>query len=247
VEPDYDRHADVYDEWSTADNPYRAIESFTFMEVIGPVRGLVILDLGCGEGRTCRRFIARGARSVLGADISPEMIRRASEKNTARDGSPTHPRLRYRVLDARDETFVLAQPVDLVSAMYLLHYASTETELEKMCRLIARSLRPGGRFVTYGVNPDYDHSRHEPRLEQQFGIDSRLVEGNRCELAIGDMRVDFWQWSRQTHEACLRRAGLDDIQWHPLDVHPGGRDLRASVQWYLDNPPCTVLSARKPE
>jgi len=244
--PDYDRYVDIYDDWSAADNPYRAIESFTFMDVIGSVRELDILDLACGAGRTCRTFVQRGARSVLGTDISPEMIRSATEKNTANDGALIYPNLRYEALDARDDTFVVPQRVDLVSAMYLLHYASTEADLEKMCRLIERNLRPGGRFVTYGANPDYDYSRREPRLDQQFGVDSRFVEGNRCELAIGDMRVEFWQWSRETHEACLHRAGLDDIRWHPLEVDPDDGDLSASVGWYLENPPCTVLSARKP-
>ena len=244
--PEYDRHVDVYGDWSAAENPYRAIESFTFMEVVGSARDLDILDLGSGEGRTCRAFAQQGARSVLGTDISPEMIRRATEKNTVEDGTSIYPNLRYGVLDARDETFVLPQPVDLVSAMYLLHYSSTEKDLERMSRLIERNLKPGGRFVTYGVNPVYDHSRHEPRLEQRFGIDSRVVQGNRCELAIGDMRVEFWQWSQETHERCLRRAGLDEIQWHALEVHPEDRELRASVDWYLENPPCTVLSARKP-
>ena len=161
------------------------------------------------------------------------------------DTIPYRLQVRYQALDARDDTFLLPQLADLVSAMYLLHYASTEGNLEKMWRLIARNLKLGGRFVTYGVNPDYDHSRREPRLAEQVGVDSRVVQGNRCELAIGDMRVEFWKWSRETHEACLRRAGLDEIHWHPLEVDPEDRELSSSVGWYLENPPCTVLSARK--
>jgi SAM-dependent methyltransferase len=215
------------------------------MEVVGPVKGLDVLELGCGEGRTGRTFIQRGARSVVGTDISAEMTRRAGEKNTSARGGSSYENLRYQVLDARDDGFALARPVDLVAAMYLLHYASTQNELERMCALIARNLRPGGRFVTYGVNPDYDHSRHEPRLEEQFGVASRIVQDNRCELAIGDLRVDFWQWSRDTHESSLRRAGLDESLWHPLEVDPRDEPLRESVSWYLDNPPCIVLSARK--
>ncbi len=184
VIPEYDSHVDVYGDWSTAENPYRAIESFTFMEVVRSVRDLDIVDLGSGEGRTCRAFVQQGARSVLGTDVSSEMIRRANAKNTAEDGTSIYPNLRYEVLDARDETFALPQPVDLVSAMYLLRYASTEEDLERMCRLIGRTLKPGDRFVTYGVNPAYDHSRREPRLEQQFGVDSRLVSGARASITL---------------------------------------------------------------
>ena len=243
---EYDEHVDVYSEWSAIKNPYRAIEAHTFMEVVGSVQGLDILDLACGEGRTCRLFMERGARSVLGTDISPEMIQRATDQNKAADGTPTHPDLRYEVLDARDDTFLLPEPVDLVVAMYLLHYAPTEDELEKMGRLIERNLKPGGRFVTYGVSPHYDHSRHEPRLKEQFGFDVRAVSGRRCELVIGEMRMAIWQWSQEEHEACLSRAGLRDIHWHPLTLSPEEKDLRASVNWYLEDPACTVLSARKP-
>lgn len=243
---EYDEHARDYDDWSVADTPYRAIESFTFMDVVDSVEGLSIFELGCGEGRTARRYIELGARSVLGTDISPEMVRRATAKNTTDDGTPLHRALHYQVLDARDETFVLSQPADLVTAMYLLHYASSESELTRMCRLIARNLKPGGRFVTYGANPDYDHSRPDPRIKEQFGADSYVVEGNRCELAIGELRVDFWKWSREIHEACLRDAGLGEIHWHPLELHPDDHETRAAVGWYLEDPPCTVLSAQKP-
>ena len=74
------------------------------------------------------------------------------------------------------------------------------------------------------------HSRPEPRLAEQFGVDSRVVQGNRRELAIGDMRVEFWRWNRETQEACLRRAGLDEIHWHPLEVHPEDRELRVRAR-----------------
>ena len=143
--PKYNEHVDVYHEWSASSTPYRAIESYTFTEVIGPVRDLDILDLACGEGRISRMLIERGAKSVLGGDISPEMVRRAAEQNAAGNGTSRYPNLRFMVLDARDESFRLPEPVDLVVAMYLLHYAPTEEDLEKMGRLIERNLKPGGR------------------------------------------------------------------------------------------------------
>ena len=47
-------------------------------------------------------------------------------------------------------------PVDLAVAAYLLNYARTGDELQAMCDGIARSLRPGGRFVTVNTNPALD-------------------------------------------------------------------------------------------
>ncbi|MEM8731647.1 MAG: hypothetical protein AAGF79_17200, partial [Pseudomonadota bacterium] len=53
--------------------------------------------------------------------------------------------------------------------------------------------------------------------------------------------------STAEHEAALRKAGLTDIVWHPLKLPPQYEDLRPVLEWYLDNPSCIVLSARKPE
>ena len=52
------------------------------LDILGDVRGLKILDLGCGEGGYSRALAARGA-SVVGVDGSPRLIaearRRAAE------------------------------------------------------------------------------------------------------------------------------------------------------------------------
>ena len=50
-----------------------------------PLRGMDVLDLGCGEGRTARR-IARTAASVLGVDPDAERIA-VAQSGTAEDGS----------------------------------------------------------------------------------------------------------------------------------------------------------------
>lgn len=158
--PEYDAFGGAYQRWSATAHPYGVVEAYTFFRVLGSVRGLHVLDLATGEGSSARMLMERGAASVVGADISAEMVRRATEQNAPQQvgAGGSHARawesLRYIVLDARDETYRLEPPVDLVSAMYLLHYAPSEDDLERMGRLIARNLKPGGRFVTYTLSPD---------------------------------------------------------------------------------------------
>jgi 2-polyprenyl-6-hydroxyphenyl methylase/3-demethylubiquinone-9 3-methyltransferase len=48
------------------------------LEALGSVRGLRLLDLGCGKGRFARALQARGA-NVVGLDISSEMLSRSGE------------------------------------------------------------------------------------------------------------------------------------------------------------------------
>jgi toxoflavin synthase len=179
------------------------------------------------------------------------MIHRAVAQNApehaARNGAPhqSWPNLRYTVLDAEDPTFRVDPPVDLVIAMYLLHDAPSEDDLTRMANLIARNLRPGGRFVTYTLSPDCDFRRHEPRMMARCGFDYAALGGPHCELIIGEKRVDIWQWSRAVHGSCLRSASLAEIRWHPLEAPPNAPEVRTAMDFYLANPSCIVLSACK--
>ena len=85
--PEYDQFAEIYQHWSETASPYTRVEVHGFFEVLGSVRGLDVLDLAAGEGRASRMLMERGAKSVLGADVSPEMIRRAIKHNTRREKS----------------------------------------------------------------------------------------------------------------------------------------------------------------
>jgi len=242
--PEYDEFAETYQHWSVTASPYNRVEVHTFFEVLGSVRGLDVLDLAAGEGRTSRMLMERGARSVLGGDVSPEMVRRATAHNAEK---PAWPTLRYMVLDASDDAFQLDAPVDAVTAMYLFHYAPSEDDLERMARLIARNLKPGGRFVTYTLSPDYDFRHSEPRLMEHCGFDYAVVSGPHLKLIIAGKQVDIWQWGREVHESRLDAGGLADIRWHPLQAPPDAPEVVTALDFYLTNPSCIVLSAIKPE
>jgi SAM-dependent methyltransferase len=241
--PEYDDFAETYQRWTESAVPYRVIELYSFFNVLGSVAGLRILDLAAGDGRVSRMMIEAGAASVVGADVSPEMERRAEEQATVEGAGGS---LSFMVLDATDPDFRLDPPADVVAAMYLFHYAPSESDLQRMAALIARNLVPGGRFVTYTLSPDYDFHRRDPVLEERCGFHYAVVDKNHCQVIIGEERVDIWQWSREAHETALHRAGLTDIRWHPLKTPPDRPELRTTMQFYIDNPSCLVLSATKP-
>ena len=243
---DYDEHADAYDAWIEADSPYWLLEQTRFFEVLGSVRGLRILELACGDGRISRALMERGAEAVRATDVSQEMVRRGEAANRRADGGPLHSGLRFELLDASNASFQLEPPVDRVVAMYLFHYANSLTALDGMAQLIARNLAPGGRFVAYTINPDYDLSREDPRLAAQLGFAYRPVAPPHYELIFGEDAVNMWQWSEAEHRAALEGAGLVDVEWHSLILPPDRQALAPSVQWFIDSPSCLVVSARKP-
>src|SRR5215831_9435175 len=54
------------------------------LEACGDVRGLRVLDSGCGEGCFCRILLERGAEYVLGLDICEPMIHAARERDNGK-------------------------------------------------------------------------------------------------------------------------------------------------------------------
>lgn len=44
------------------------------LEHLQPIEGRRFLDVGCGSGRFCLEYAARGARETLGVDVAPAMI-----------------------------------------------------------------------------------------------------------------------------------------------------------------------------
>jgi ubiquinone/menaquinone biosynthesis C-methylase UbiE len=72
----YDLWAEVYD---VDGNPLIALEEPRVQELLGPVSGLRVLDVGCGTGRHALRLAREGAK-VEALDFSTGMLTRAREK-----------------------------------------------------------------------------------------------------------------------------------------------------------------------
>src|SRR5262245_154809 len=102
------------------------------IEWLSPRPGERILDLGCGTGQLSSEIAAAGS-SVVGVDLSAEMVREARRK---------FPDLRFEVCDARALTFV--QEFDAVFSNAALHWIP---QAEQVVGGIASALKPGGRFV----------------------------------------------------------------------------------------------------
>lgn len=99
-------------------------------ELLGPVSGLRILDLGCGDGALTERLAARGA-DVVAVDASESQVAAAAARG-----------LDARVGDARRLGF--ENEFDAVFSNAALHWISPP---EAVVQGVARALRPGGRFV----------------------------------------------------------------------------------------------------
>ena len=100
------------------------------LDLLDPLPGERILDVGCGEGTLTKKIVARGA-TVLGIDNSPEMI--AAARAAGIDAVQ---------LAAEDMQFF--GEFDAAFSNATLHWV---LEKEQAARAIFRALKPGGRFA----------------------------------------------------------------------------------------------------
>ena len=231
----------------TKSSPVRAaVEGYTLRQLLGDVRGLALLDAGCGDGFYARQLKAAGAARVAGVDVSPAMVELArAEERAVPLGIP------YACCAVEDlPDLVCDAGFDVALASYLFHYAPDPDVLGRMARRLASALRPGGRLVALTENPDQavaDYGRYTA-----YGFDKRALEpraeGSRIvyDLVSGRqvIRLETFWYSRATYEAALADAGFDRIEWVRLLLDPAA----PSPEYYADyvaNPPVLGLIARK--
>lgn len=141
--------------------------------LLPPMRGLRVLDLGCGFGWFCRWAAEQGAARVLGIDVSENMLDRA--RQTTR-----HDVVTYRRADA--ETLALPEaPFDLVYSSLTLHYIA---ELEPLLARLHRAIVPGGTFVVSVEHPIYTAPARpgwlvDPGGRKTWPVDGYQMEGPR--------------------------------------------------------------------
>lgn len=118
-------------------NPLMALEHEIVLALLPDVRGLTVLDAGCGSGRYLRGLGDRGARAI-GMDLSPAMLARARQAAS-----------RLARADLRALPFDAMSIDHVVCGLALGDLA----ELEVAVTEIARVLRPGGRVIYSVLHP----------------------------------------------------------------------------------------------
>lgn len=90
-------------------------------EMLPDLKGKAVLDIGCGYGHNCLEFINKGAKKVVGTDISEKMLAVAKEESA-------HPDIEYRLMDMA-EISSLNMKFDLVYSSLAFHYAENFKKL----------------------------------------------------------------------------------------------------------------------
>lgn len=145
-----------------------------------------ILDLGCGFGWHCRYAREQGASSVVGVDISNQMLQKAREKTN-------DPFITYLNMAIEDIDFSACE-FDVVISSLAFHYMKS---FEETCKKIYAYLKPGGTFL-FSV----EHPIFTARSEQNWyfnaegeklhwPVDHYQTEGKRDTTFLTDHVIKY--------------------------------------------------------
>lgn len=126
-------------------NPYNyntLVEQPAIKSLLPKLQNKVVLDLGCGYGKNCYEFIDRGAKYVVGIDISKKMLDIAKRENI-------NELIEYLHMDM-DQISLLNKKFDLVFSSLAMHYVKN---FKKLIIDIRELLNPGGILLFSQEHP----------------------------------------------------------------------------------------------
>ncbi|ALS65224.1 class I SAM-dependent methyltransferase [Pandoraea apista] len=142
------------------------------------LHGKRVVDLGCGFGWASRWMREQGAASVLGLDLSQNMIDRATSLTS-------DPAIAYRIADL--DTFDLPPAsFDLAYSALTFHYVR---DFARLVRTIYASLAPEGDFVFSIEHPVFMAAAHPHWIADEDGRKTWPVNGYATE---GERRTDWF-------------------------------------------------------
>ena len=156
------------------------------LEVLGDVRGLSVLDAGCGPGFYTRELLDRGA-VVTAFDPSPAFVGQARKRSGGR-ADIRRLDLELPMPELDDSSFDR-----IVLALVIHHITNRNVALSELHRV----LKPGGRLVVSTIHPGADWANHGGSY-----FDRELVE----ETWQQDWQVRYWRqplgdWCREFTDA----------------------------------------------
>ena len=151
--------------------------------------GKDVADLGCGFGWASRWFREQGAASVLGLDLSHNMIDRA--RADTEDEAVT-----YQIADL-DRLELPEASFDLIYSALTFHYVK---DFQRLMNMLHRTLTPGGDLVFTIEHPIFMAAAHPKWTQDEDGRKTWPVNGYSKE---GLRRTDWFTEGVVKHHRTL--------------------------------------------
>lgn len=202
------------------------------------VSGKRVVDLGCGFGWASRWMREQGAASVLGLDVSENMIQRA-KADTA------DPAVEYRIADL-DTLDLSTAAFDLAYSALTFHYIK---DFDRLVRMIYQALVPGGNFVFTIEHPIFMAAAHPNWIVDQDGRKTWPVNGYSAE---GERRTDWFAKGVLKHHRTIGTtlntligAGFEILQIEEFAPTPQQVEENPSLADEMERPMMLLVSAKR--
>jgi SAM-dependent methyltransferase len=185
------------------------------------LRNRRVVDLGCGFGWFCRHARQQGAATVLGLDVSENMLAKARTMTA-------DPAITYETADL-EQLRLPGSSFDLAYSSLAFHYIAN---LEDVFAALRRALAPGARLVFSVEHPIYTAPTCpgwsvDEQGRKTWPVDSYAMEGERTTDWLG-ARVVKHHRTLGTYLNLLIRTGFTIL--HVEDWSPTGAQIKASPE-----------------
>ncbi|SEO01703.1 bifunctional 2-polyprenyl-6-hydroxyphenol methylase/3-demethylubiquinol 3-O-methyltransferase UbiG [Paenibacillus sp. OV219] len=196
----------------------------TFRAMLPDLRGVRVLDLGCGFGWHCRYAREQQASSVLGIELSANMLERAKEMTN--DQQIEYRQMAIEDIDLPGATF------DVILSSLALHYVE---DYDAICRSAYDMLVPGGSFVFSVEHPiftalaaqDWHYGPQGEKLH--WPVDNYHAEGAREASFLNDDVIKYHR-TVATYINGLLAAGFSLTK--QSELRPTKEMLESNAAWH---------------
>lgn len=213
-----------------------APEWHTIRALLPDLDGKRVVDLGCGFGWASRWMRDQGATSVLGLDLSQNMIERAKAKTV--DAA-----IEYRIADL-DTLELPEKTFDLAYSALTFHYIE---DFGRLVRVIHQALVPDGRFVFTIEHPIFMAAAHAHWISDEDGrktwpVNGYSVEGERRTHWFAEGVLKYHRTLATTLNALID-AGFEIRRVEEFSPTPEQIEQMPQVVEELERPMILIVSA----
>ncbi|MBQ8439982.1 MAG: class I SAM-dependent methyltransferase [Clostridia bacterium] len=149
------------------------------LSMMPDLKGKRVLDLGCGYGEHCKLFVDRGAKRVLGIDISQKMLEIAEAENSDL-------KIEYRNMPMENVSSI-SEAFDVAVSSLALHYVE---DFAGVVKSVYHLLDQGGIFLFSQEHPLVTcHSRGSRWTKDENGKKLHL---NLSDYGVSGERTTTW-------------------------------------------------------
>ncbi|CAM3280734.1 class I SAM-dependent methyltransferase [Brevibacillus invocatus] len=178
------------------ENANDTLEKPVFQELLGCVKGLRILDIGCGDANFGRECLANGCAAYVGLEGSINMVHAGRKTLEGWDGQIVHARM-------EDWDYPQAE-YDLVLSRLAIHYVQ---DLNSLLQNIYQTLKPNGRLLFSIEHPVITSTLQPSGTRTHWVVDNYFTEGYREQQWMGGIVYKYHR-SIETYFIALQKAGF---------------------------------------